>query len=61
MDKPGAMAWVPKGIPHHGAEEDTLEPYQAWLVETRASLELTETGTAIAKLMETGEYGIRQD
>lgn len=60
MTDPGMMAWVPKGIPHHGAEEDTPEPYQAWLVETRAALDLTEAGRAIAQLMETGEYGIKQ-
>jgi homogentisate 1,2-dioxygenase len=61
MDVAGQMAWVPKGIPHHGAEEDTPEPYQAWLVETRASLQLTEPGAAISHLMETGRYGIKQD
>lgn len=60
MTEPGMMAWVPKGIPHHGAEEDTPEPYQAWLVETRAALELTEAGSAISQLMETGEYSINQ-
>jgi homogentisate 1,2-dioxygenase len=60
MTEPGVMAWVPKGIPHHGAKEDTPEPYQAWLVETRAALELTEAGSAISQLMETGEYGINQ-
>ena len=58
MDEPGALSWVPKGIPHHGAEEDTPEPYQAWLLETRATLEMTEAGAEISKLMETGEYGI---
>ncbi len=60
MDEPGTIAWVPKGIPHHGAEEDTLEPYQAWLVETRASLRLTDAGRSVATLMETGEYGLKR-
>jgi len=59
MDVPGTIAWVPKGIPHHGAEENTAEPYQAWLVETRASLQLTAEGRSIAKLMETGVYGLK--
>lgn len=58
MTEPGALSWVPKGIPHHGAEEDTPEPYQAWLLETRATLEMTEAGASISQLMETGEYGI---
>lgn len=60
MNNPGQLAWVPKGIPHHGAEEDTPEPYQAWLVETRASLELTEAGEAVSRLMETGIYGVKE-
>ena len=61
MDEPGTISWVPKGIPHHGAEEDTVEPYQAWLIETRASLELTDAGRSAAALMETGEYGIQRN
>ena len=37
MDEPGTIAWVPKGIPHHGAEEDTVKPYQACLLYTSPS------------------------
>ncbi len=60
MDKPGTIAWTPKGVAHHGAEEDVAEPYQAWLLETRASLTMTPAATALAKLMETGEYGLHE-
>ncbi|MDE0335805.1 MAG: hypothetical protein OXI64_12655 [Defluviicoccus sp.] len=58
MTVPGTVAWTPKGIAHHGAEEDVAEPYQAWLLETRANLSMTEAGRSVARLMETGEYGI---
>ena len=58
MTVPGTVAWTPKGIAHHGAEEDVAEPYQAWLLETRGSLSMTDAGRSIARLMETGEYGI---
>ena len=58
MTVPGTVAWTPKGIAHHGAEEDVAEPYQAWLLETRADLSMTEAGRSVALLMETGEYGI---
>ena len=57
MTEPGTVAWTPKGIAHHGAEEDVAEPYQAWLLETRADLSMTEAGRSVARLMETGEYG----
>lgn len=60
MGVPGNIAWTPKGIAHHGAEEDVAQPYEAWLLETRASLKMTPAGTALAKLMETGEYGIHE-
>ena len=58
MTVPGTVAWTPKGIAHHGAEEDVAEPYQAWLLETRGSLSMTGAGRSVARLMETGEYGI---
>ena len=58
MTVPGTVAWTPKGIAHHGAEEDVAEPYQAWLLETRGSLSMTDAGRSVARLMETGEYGI---
>ena len=60
MDVPGTIAWTPKGIAHHGAEEDVAQPYQAWLLETRASLTMTPAAAALARLMETGEYGIHE-
>ena len=58
MTVPGTVAWTPKGIAHHGAEEDVAEPYQAWLLETRGNLSMTDAGRSVARLMETGEYGI---
>lgn len=58
MTVPGTVAWTPKGIAHHGAEEDVAEPYQAWLMETRGNLSMTDAGRSVARLMETGEYGI---
>jgi len=58
MTRPGTIAWSPKGVSHHGAEEDVETTYQAWLLETRAALDVTPAGQSIARLMETGEYGL---
>ena len=60
MATPGTIAWTPKGIAHHGAEEDVDQPYQAWLLETRASLVMSPAALAAGQLMETGEYGLHE-
>ena len=58
MVEPGTMVWVPKGVIHQGPEENVPEGYIAWLFETRAHLELTPAGAAIADLIETSLFGM---
>ena len=58
MVVPGTMVWVPKGVIHQGPEENVPEGYVAWLFETRAHLELTPAGAAIADLIETSLFGM---
>ncbi|MFL9965057.1 homogentisate 1,2-dioxygenase [Paraburkholderia sediminicola] len=55
--EPGTLTWVPKGVIHHGPSENVKEAYQAWLMETRATLRWTPAAIAASQLMETGEYG----
>jgi homogentisate 1,2-dioxygenase len=55
--EPGMLTWVPKGIIHHGPQEDVPEGYVAWLLDSRGTLRLTPAGQAAAELMETGQYG----
>lgn len=55
--EPGTLTWVPKGVIHHGPSENVPETYQAWLLETRATLRWTPRALAASQLMETGEYG----
>jgi homogentisate 1,2-dioxygenase len=58
IDVPGTAIWVPKGLIHHGPEENVAEGYVAWLVETRAHLELTDAGRRIAHLAETEAFHV---
>lgn len=55
--EPGSLTWVPKGVMHHGPEENVPEGYQAWLLETKATLRWTAQGIADSELMETSNYG----
>ncbi|MGA3887145.1 homogentisate 1,2-dioxygenase [Ralstonia nicotianae] len=55
--EPGTLAWVPKGVIHHGPNEAVPQGYQAWLLETRATLRFTPEALAVSALMETGNYG----
>jgi len=55
--EPGTLTWVPKGVAHHGPTEDVPEGYYAWMLESRATLRLTEAGLKVAQLMETDLYG----
>ena len=55
--EPGTLTWVPKGVIHHGPSENVEQGYQAWLLETRATLRWTAQAIAASELMETGEYG----
>jgi homogentisate 1,2-dioxygenase len=57
VDEPGTLTWVPKGVTHNGPTENVPAGYQAWLLESRATLRLTPAGLAVAELMETGLYG----
>ena len=57
VDEPGTLAWVPKGVTHHGPSENVPDGYFAWLLESRATLRFTPAALAIAELMETGLYG----
>lgn len=56
ISKPGTIAWTPKGIVHHGPEEDIPEGYKAILFETRANIALTPAGRSVAKLAETADF-----
>lgn len=58
VSEPGTFTWVPKGVPHQGPPEDVAEGYLAFMLETRATLRLTEAGLAASQLMETGMYGV---
>ncbi|TKC92696.1 homogentisate 1,2-dioxygenase [Trinickia terrae] len=55
--EPGTLTWVPKGVIHHGPSEAVPDGYQAWLLETRATLRFTPEALAASELMETGNYG----
>lgn len=57
VKEPGTLTWVPKGIAHHGPTEDVPEGYLAWMLESRPTMRLTDTGLKAAKLMETDLYG----
>jgi homogentisate 1,2-dioxygenase len=57
VDEPGTLAWVPKGIVHHGPREDVAEGYLAWLFDSRGTLRPTPVALAAADLMEPGQYG----
>ena len=58
IDTPGTVTWTPKGVIHHGPEEDVPEGYVAWLLETRATLRATPAALQISRLMETSQWGI---
>ena len=55
--EPGTFTWVPKGVPHQGPPENAERGYQAFLLETRATLRLTQAGLDASEAMETGMYG----
>ena len=55
--EPGTFTWVPKGVQHHGPPENAERGYLAFLLESRATLRLTEAGLAASEAMETGMYG----
>jgi len=57
VDEPGTLAWVPKGIIHHGPHENVAEGYLAWLFDSRGTLRPTPIAQAAADLMEPGQYG----
>ncbi|MFF0447510.1 hypothetical protein ACFYT4_14070 [Streptomyces sp. NPDC004609] len=56
VDRPGTVLWTPKGLIHHGPEEEVPEGYRAFLLETRAALSLTPAGRDIGAVMETGQF-----
>jgi homogentisate 1,2-dioxygenase len=57
VSEPGTLTWVPKAVTHHGPTEDVAEGYQAWLLETRATMRFTPAALEKAALMETGLFG----
>jgi len=57
-NEPGTLTLVPKGVIHHGPLEAVPEGYQAWLLETRATLRWTPEALATAELMDTSSYGV---
>ena len=54
--EPGTLTWVPKGVVHHGPEEDVPEGYLAWLLESRGTLRWMPDAIAQSELMETEHY-----
>lgn len=60
IDQPGTLTWVPKGVAHWGPEEDVPEGNWAWLLESRDTLRLTQSGLAAAQRMETGHWGLHK-
>jgi len=59
-NEPGTLTWVPKGVVHHGPDENVAEGYTALLIETRATFRFTPEALAASDLMETGNYGVHQ-
>lgn len=57
ITEPGTLTCVPKGVTHHGPDEDVPEGYQAWLLETHSTMRFTPEALKQAKLMETSGYG----
>ncbi|RQW41780.1 homogentisate 1,2-dioxygenase [Novosphingobium sp. LASN5T] len=57
ISEPGTVTWVPKGVTHHGPVEDVPAGYQAWLLEVRQTMRLTDAARQHARLIETSEYG----
>jgi homogentisate 1,2-dioxygenase len=55
---PGTVTWTPKGVIHHGPEEDVPEGYVAWLLETRDTLRATPAALRVSRLMETSQWGV---
>ena len=58
MTKGGQLAWTPKSLAHWGPIEDVPEGYLAWLLESHGTFRLTESGKEVARLMETGQFGV---
>ncbi len=56
VTEPGTLTWVPKGVAHHGPDENVPAGYLAFLLDVRGTLRLTPAGRAAATLMETGQY-----
>lgn len=61
VDQPGTLTWVPKAVTHHGPVENVPEGYQAWLIEVRPTMRLTEAAAKHARLMETSLYGFQNE
>lgn len=58
VSDPGTVTWTPKGVIHHGPDENVSEGFQAFLVETRAAMRMTDVGAQISRLMEMENYGV---
>lgn len=57
ITEPGILTWVPKSVTHHGPIENVPEGYQAWLIEVRPTMRLTDAAKRMAVPMETSDYG----
>lgn len=53
---PGMFTWVPKSVTHHGPNENVPEGYQAWLIEVRPTMRMTEAAKRVAVAIETSNY-----
>jgi homogentisate 1,2-dioxygenase len=57
VNTPGTMTWVPKGVTHHGPDENVPEGYLAWLLECRDTLRFSDAAVRASELIETSEFG----
>ena len=58
VTEPATLSWIPKGVTHWGGDENVPQGYQAWLIESRGTMRLTEAGLAVSQPMKTGEFGL---
>jgi homogentisate 1,2-dioxygenase len=56
--RPGTLSIVPKGVTHHGPDEEVAGGYQAGMLETRPTMRFDKGVLAATRLMDTSHYGV---
>ncbi|MCY1525002.1 hypothetical protein D9M68_599650 [compost metagenome] len=56
VTQPGNVTLVPKGVVHHGPDENVPEGYLAWLLECRATFRLTPEALQVSTLIDTSTF-----